>query len=143
MSEQPRIIPPPPNYPPTAGAYQQPAEARIIVITPETAAEHKPGFLASLRPVRNLTAIGAALAPVFDGYSLATSAGTVLHDMVTTGHVSGAWTIDIAVLAITAHLDHTRDGWMYRVLLCAAILGTLLALPFLDAVLYLMTGVTR
>ncbi|WP_405799306.1 hypothetical protein [Streptomyces sp. NBC_01506] len=139
----PRIIPPPPNYPPNAGVHQAPAEPTIIVVTSETAAEHKPGFLASLRPVRNLTALGAALAPVFDGYSLATTTGTALHEIVKDGHLSGAWTIDVAVLAITAYLDHTRDGWVYRVLLSAAILGTLLALPFLDAVLYLMTGVTR
>ncbi|MFD7516067.1 hypothetical protein ACFV85_14870 [Streptomyces niveus] len=139
----PRIIPPPPNYPPTAGAYQPPADPRIIVVTAETAAVEKPGVLAGLRPVRNLTALGAALAPVFDGYSLATSAGTALHQIVKDGHPSGAWTIDIAVLIVAAHLDHTRDGWVYRVLLCAVILGTILALPFLDALLYLMTGVTR
>ncbi|MET9506903.1 hypothetical protein ABZX62_00195 [Streptomyces flavidovirens] len=138
---EPRLIPPPPNYPPSAGAYKTVPEPRIIVVTPETEAVEKAGFLASLRPVRNVTALGAALAPVFDGYSLATSAGTVLHEIVQDGHPSGAWTIDIAVLAITAHLDHSRDGWVYRVLLCAAILGTLLALPFLEAVLYLMTGV--
>lgn len=135
----PRIIPPPPNYPPTNSTPRPPAEPTIIVVTPETAIEKKTGF----RPMRNLTALGAALVPIFDGYSLATSASTALHQIVNDGHLSGAWTIDLAVLAITAYLDHTRDGWVYRVLLCAVILGTVLALPFLDAVLYVMTGATR
>ncbi|MFE9853570.1 MULTISPECIES: hypothetical protein [Streptomyces] len=133
---EPRHIPPPPNYPPTyvpPPAPYQPAPA------PETGGT-KPGWLTGIRPVWNLTAIAAALAPVYDGYSLVTGAGTFLSDMVNTGHPSGAWTVDIAVLATTAYLNHTRDGWLYRVLLFAVALGTVLTLPWLNAVLRLMTG---
>jgi len=134
----PHHIPPPPNYPPTytpATVYHQP--------DPVTeAAPPKTRWLTGIRPVRNLTAAGAALAPIYEGYSLATGTGTLLTDMVNTGHPSGAWTIDIVVLATTAYINHTRDGWISRVLLFAAILGSVLTLPWLNVVLRLMTGAT-
>ena len=131
-------IPPPPNYPPAyapAPVYYQP--------NPVTeAAPAKTSWLTGLRPVRNLTAVAASLAPIYEGYSLATGAGTLLTDMINTGHPSGAWTIDIAVLATTAYINHTRDTWISRVLLFAAILGSVLTLPWLNVVLRLMTGAT-
>lgn len=132
----PQHVPPPPNYPPTytpAPVYYQPAPVT-------EAAPAKARW--NVRPVWNLTATGAALAPVYEGYSLATGTGTLLTDMVNTGHPSGAWTIDIAVLAATAYINHTRDGWVSRVLLFAAILGSILTLPWLNVVLRLMTGAT-
>ncbi|MFJ6235058.1 hypothetical protein ACIQH0_13230 [Streptomyces griseus] len=130
----PQQVPPPPNYPPAytpAPAYYQPAAEAAP-------AKHR----WNLRPAWNLTATGAALAPIYEGYSLATGAGTLLTDMVNTGHPSGAWTIDIAVLATTAYINHTRDGWVSRVLLIAAVLGSILTLPWLNTVLRLMTGAT-
>ncbi|MFE7047096.1 hypothetical protein ACFVAM_01810 [Streptomyces californicus] len=134
----PQHVPPPPNYPPTytpAPAYEQ----------HHPATEHTPTktrWFTGIRPVWNLTAAGAALAPLYEGYSLATGAGTLLTDMVNTGHPSGAWTIDIAVLTATTYINHTRDGWVSRVLLIAAVLGSVLTLPWLNVVLRLMTGAT-
>jgi hypothetical protein len=137
MTHPPRLIPPPPNYPPFA----PPPEPRIITVQAEPA-QAEPGLLARLRPVHNITAAGAALAPVFGGYSLATGIATLLHDMDTTGHLEGAWTVAALVIAVTLYTDRTRRGWPARVLLAASLLGTALALPWLEAVLYLMTGVT-
>lgn len=134
----PGYIPPPPNYPPAytpAPLYYQPDPVTDT-------APLKNRWYTGIRPVRNLTAVGAALAPVYEGYSLATGTGTLLTDMVNTGHPSGAWTIDIAALATTAYINHTRDSWITRVLLFAAVLGSVLTLPWLNAVLRLMTGAT-
>ncbi|MBH0242888.1 hypothetical protein I3W98_08825 [Streptomyces cavourensis] len=134
----PQHVPPPPNYPPAYApgpVYYQPAPVT------ETAPP-KARWFTGVRPVWNLTAAGAALAPIYEGYSLATGAGTLLTDMVNTGHPSGAWTIDIAVLAATAYINHIRDGWVSRVLLFAAILGSVLTLPWLNTILRLMTGAT-
>ncbi|MEU3836123.1 hypothetical protein [Streptomyces microflavus] len=132
----PQHVPPPPTYPP---AYTPPpVHHQPAPITEQAPAKHR----WNVRPVWNLTAVGAALAPIYEGYSLATGTGTLLTDMVNTGHPSGAWTIDIAVLATTAYINHTRDGWVSRVLLFAAILGSALTLPWLNVVLRLMTGAT-
>ncbi|MEU1219204.1 hypothetical protein [Streptomyces microflavus] len=132
----PQYVPPPPTYPPAytpAPVHHQPHP-----VTEQAPPKHR----WNVRPVWNLTAVGAALAPIYEGYSLATGTGTLLTDMVNTGHPSGAWTIDIAVLAATAYINHTRDGWVSRVLLFAAILGSALTLPWLNVVLRLMTGAT-
>ncbi|MET9516404.1 hypothetical protein [Streptomyces sp. NPDC002994] len=138
---EPRLIPPPPNYPPSAGAYKPAPEPRVIVVTPEVTKDDKPSLLASLRPVYNLTATATALAPVFGGYSLASAVGLALHDCRTQQSTAGAWVIAGCALGITLYLDRTRPGWTSRVLLITAGLGTLLALPWLEALLYLMTGV--
>ncbi|MGW3330272.1 hypothetical protein ACWDF9_06955 [Streptomyces rubiginosohelvolus] len=135
---EPRYIPPPPNYPPTYTPPPPPAPHHPAAEHPEP----KTRWLTGIRPVWNLTAAGAALAPIYEGYSLATGAGTLLTDMVNTGHPSGAWTLDIAVLATTAYINHTRDGWISRTLLFAAIAGSILTLPWLNTVLRLMTGAT-
>lgn len=120
-----RLIPPPPNYPPAAGAYRATAEPRVIVVTPEVTKDDKPSLLTSLRPVYNLTATAAALAPVFGGYSLATAVGLALHDCRTQQPTAGAWVIAGCAIGITLYLDRTRSGWTSRV----------------GALLYLMTGV--
>lgn len=138
----PRLIPPPPNYPPSNSPYQPTPEPRIILVTPEPAHTEEPGLLAGARPVWNLAAIGASLAPIFGGYSLTTAVGLALHD-IQGGHLAGAWTIAGGAIAITLYIDQTRKGWFARVLLATAVLGTALSLPVLDAVLILMTGVHR
>lgn len=142
MSE-PRFIPPPPNYPPAIGAVPtNGTEPHIILVTAEPATTNEPSLLTKLRPVWNLTAIGASLAPVFGGYSLTTAVGLALHD-IRDGHPAGAWTIAAAAIAATLYIDRTRAGWYARLLLTTAVLGTALSMPVLDAVLFLMTGVHR
>lgn len=138
---QPRMVPPPPNYPPTVGA---PApRPTVIAVTPEKVTETTTGLLTGRRPVYNATAVLAALAPVFGGYSAATGLGVALHDCRTTQSLGGAWAIAGGALVIALYLDRTRQGWHHRALLAAAVLGTVLSMPWLDAVLVLMTGVHR
>lgn len=137
------ITPPPPNYPPTAGAYQPAPPPQIIVVTPEAPKTNRPGLLTGLRPVYNLTALAVALAPIFDGYSLATGLGTAVHQAATDGYGAGAWTMAVAALALTTYLDRTRRDWLRRLWLAASLLGTALSLPVLDAVLLVLTGTHR
>ncbi|MGX1711363.1 hypothetical protein ACWIFI_18770 [Streptomyces albidoflavus] len=128
------LIPPPPNYPPAYGPAPEPT---VIVVTPDP-----PATRPRRRWLRNTTAIAAALAPVFGGYSAATALGTLLTTVRTEASTSAAWVIAAAVLGATWLLDHQRGTWLHRALLAAAVLGVALSMPWLTALLYLMTGVT-
>ncbi|GAA3727479.1 hypothetical protein [Streptomyces tremellae] len=140
---EPRIIPPPPTYPPTVGAAKPAPEPRIIVVTPEQPKPPKPKLLNARRIAYNTTAAAVALAPVFGGYSLATALGIALHDCRTQASLPGAWALAGGLLAATLYVDRTRSGWIARLLLATAVIGALLSLPFLDGLLYVITGVHR
>ncbi|MGQ4514240.1 hypothetical protein [Streptomyces sp. DW26H14] len=140
---EPRIIPPPPTYPPTVGAPRPEPEPRIILVTPEQPKPDKPRLFTGRRIVFNVTAAGAALAPVFGGYSAATALGIALHDCRTEASLPGAWALAGGLLTAALYVDRTRRGWLARLLLAAVVLGALLSLPVLDGLLYLMTGVQR
>ncbi|MGW6743763.1 hypothetical protein ACWGDX_24095 [Streptomyces sp. NPDC055025] len=133
----PRIVPPPPNYPPTVGGWHTAPEPTVIVVSPETRTDRR----IVRHPVRTVTALLAALAPVASGYSAATGAATALRDAATTGHTSGAWSLAVAAIAISGFIDRRRDDWIGRLLLVTSVLGTVLSLPWLSAVLYVLTGV--
>ncbi|RPK69036.1 hypothetical protein EES44_07860 [Streptomyces sp. ADI96-15] len=128
------LIPPPPNYPPAYGPAPEPT---VIVVTPDP-----PATRPRRRWLRNTTAVAAALAPVFGGYSAATALGTLLTTVRTEASTPAAWVIAAAVLGATWLLDHHRGTWLHRTLLAAAVLGVALSMPWLTALLYLMTGVT-
>lgn len=140
---EPRIIPPPPNYPPTVGVQWIEPEPRIIVVTPEQPKPDKPRLITGRRIAFNVTAAAVSLAPVFGGYSMATALGIALHDCRTERSLAGAWALAGGLLAATLYVDRTRPGWTARLLLATTVIGALLSLPVLDGLLYLMTGVQR
>ncbi|MBC3988041.1 hypothetical protein H8N00_03820 [Streptomyces sp. AC563] len=133
---QPRIIPPPPPYPPTVGHPGHRFEPLIIVVPAEPpAAENPPAeeprrrLLVGVR-TRPLAALAAVPAATWWAH-------TLLDPEL--GH--GAWALSGVAIAVTAGLDWARGWWITRAALYAAIGGAFLALPLVSALTYLITGV--
>lgn len=139
---EPRIIPPPPTFPPSVGAPQPPAEPYFVVVTTETAKPAK-RRITGRAVIYNGTAALVALAPVFDGYSTVTAVGLMLHHCRTGAGLGAGWSLTGACVGAAWLLDRVRRGWLARFLFITFALGAALSMPVLDGLLYLMTGVHR
>ncbi|MDX2702171.1 hypothetical protein PV350_04830 [Streptomyces sp. PA03-6a] len=134
-----RLPPPPPIEQPAPLTPPEPVYPyATFPPDPEPEADSDPWWH-RLRPVYNGTALVAAL-PMGEWWAGA------LTDCAHDQGPAGAWVLAAVMLATTAagahgYRHHTVRRWITRVLLFAAVLGPVLALPVVRATVYLITGV--
>lgn len=135
----PRPVPPPPDYAPTVGRVtwwsNTPPEPTVLMLPAEQTQEQPRRRL--LPDVRWRP--GAVVVAISPGIWWA---HTLTDPELTT---SGAYVIAGVAVVITGAVDHARGWWITRAALYAALIGPVLALParpLLELITYLITGVS-
>ncbi|MEV5977515.1 hypothetical protein [Streptomyces sp. NPDC052114] len=141
--------PPPAAVPPTPAPAPPPAPApgtiEVRVTYAPMPVEPEPSrwqwLWNWLRPWQSLAASAIALAPAFNGRSMATGWAYALNDARTTQSITAAYVLAAVAIGVALLLDRTRR-FLPRVLLVTAVVGSLGVLDWWDPFL-LLTGVSR